>query len=242
MIYVAICDDEQKQVNIIKQYLLDYQRDTQCELKIYHFVCGKELCESSDIYDLIFLGIEMNGMDGLETAKIFRCKQKQTQIVYISSHSKYAINAFEVHPFYFIMRPVTASIIYKVMNEFMEYFNNDIYQNHILEFNGMKGPLLLDQKDIYMFEYIGNRRVAIFTLDKKYVVRGGITEITHLVDPKLFISPYRGHLINMQYVKRLNNCIICMKNDIEVPVAQKKLKYIQKFINGLNNNAKISIK
>lgn len=235
MIYAAICDDKPKQVNIIKQYLLDYQRDTRCELKIYHFMCGKELCESSVTYDLIFIGIEMSGMDGLETAKIFRHKQKRTQIIYVSSHSKYAINAFEVHPFYFIMRPVTANVIYKVMNEFMEYFNDDIYQNNIVEFKGMKGPLLLDQKDIYMFKYIGNRRVAIFTKDKKYVVRGGITEIMHLVDSELFISPYRGFLINMQYVKSLSNCILYMQNSIEVPVAQKKLKEIQRFISCFNN-------
>lgn len=238
MIYVAICDDKPKQVNIIKQYLLDYQGDTRCELKIYHFMCGKELCESSVTYDLIFIGIEMSGMDGLETAKIFRHKQKRTQIVYVSSHSKYALNAFEVHPFYFIMRPVTANLIYKVMSEFMEYFNDDISQNHILEFNGMKGPLLLNQIDVYMFKYIGNRRISIFTHDKKYVVRGGITEITHLVDSERFISPFRGFLVNMQYVNRLNNGTLYMKNGIEVPVAQKKLKEVQKFISGLNNKAK----
>ena len=241
MIYVAICDDELKQVNIIKQYLLDYQIDTQCELKIYHFMCGKDLCESSITYDLIFLGIEMDGMDGLETAKIFRQKQKRTQIIFISDHSKYAINAFEVHPFHFIMRPVTDGVIFKVMDEFMEYFNYDISQNNILEFNGIKGPLLLDQTNIYIFEYIGNRRVAVFTQNEKYVIRGGIAEITQLVDSELFISPHRGFLVNMQYIKSLNNCVICMKNAMEVPIAQRKLREVQRFMSYLKSETKIKI-
>lgn len=242
MIYVAICDDNTKQVNIIKQYLFDYQRDTQCDLKIYHFMCGKELCESSVTYDLVFLRIEMEGMDGLETSKIFRQKQKRTQIIFVSGHLKHAVNSFEVHPFYFIMRPVTADAIYKVMNEYIEYFNDDISQNYILEFKGMRGPLLLNQTDIYMFEYIGNRRISIFTQDKKYVIRGGITEIINLVDPERFMSPFRGFLVNMQFVNRLNNGILYMKNGIEVPIAQKKLKEVQRFISSLNNKEKISIK
>lgn len=241
MLYIAICDNMSNKVNEIKRYLLDYQKNNSCKIKIDCFICGEDLCDSSVTYDLVFLGLKMKRMDGLETAKLLRKKHRNTQIVYIAENSKFAVNAFEAHPFYFIVWPAADNIFFKVMNEFMEYFNYDNSHNNIIEFKGINGPLLLDQTNIYIFEYIGNRRVSVFTQSKKYVIRGGISEMTQLVDSEFFMSPHRSFLVNMQHVKSLNNYILYMKNDIEIPIAQRKLREVQRFLSCLKSETKIKI-
>lgn len=205
-------------------------------MEIDCFLCGEDLCDSSVTYDIVFLGLKMKDMDGIVTARLLRNIHKGTQIIYIADYSRYAVKAFEAHPFYFIVWPATVGVIFKVMNEFIEYYNSN---SNIIEFKGTNGPLLLDQTNIYLFEYIENRRVAVFTQDKKYVIRGGIIEITQLVDADLFMSPHRGFLVNMQYVKSLNDCILCMRNDVEMPISQRKLREVQRFISYMRSKIKI---
>ena len=109
MIKIAVCDDDIAFTGTTQTFLDQIAKEQHLELEVSIFLSGKSLVqEYQEInhFDLIFLDIEMNGMDGIETAKLIREKDYHVLIVYISSHEEYLRQLFEAEPFRFLKKPV----------------------------------------------------------------------------------------------------------------------------------------
>lgn len=122
---LAICDDEivfRKQlIESIDKYYKNYSN-----LDIYEFSSGEELLESYDsgaVYDIVFLDIEMKDINGLDTAKIIRKYRRNEIIVFLTSHTKYAIDGYEVNALRFLEKPIN---IYN-----SSQIKNILYQNEV---------------------------------------------------------------------------------------------------------------
>ena len=86
MMKIAICDDEPFMVKEISAHLSRYMKekhiDSYC---INHFFDGSSLLESRHNFDLIFLDILMEGMDGLETARQCRELSFEKKLIFLTS-------------------------------------------------------------------------------------------------------------------------------------------------------------
>ncbi|BBI31014.1 response regulator [Cohnella abietis] len=56
--------------------------------------------------EIVFLDIEMPGMNGLEAAEHIRGINPEIRIVYITAYSNYAIEAFDLHALDYLLKPV----------------------------------------------------------------------------------------------------------------------------------------
>ena len=75
MIKIAICDDEPKFVGTVQTYLETIAEDYHYEMDIQTYFSGETLIndyQTGEKFDLIYLDIEMQKMDGIETAKWIR--------------------------------------------------------------------------------------------------------------------------------------------------------------------------
>ena len=75
MFKIAICDDEQAICSYIEDIILEYQREIHVDVEVEVFYSGKDLCRAIDHqqrFDLIFLDIEMNLLNGIEVGKKIR--------------------------------------------------------------------------------------------------------------------------------------------------------------------------
>jgi len=73
MLYkVAICDDEEIQVKKVDDFLMKFSMKSDVEFKISRFSCGESLvqeyADNKSPFDIIFLDIEMNELNGIQTA------------------------------------------------------------------------------------------------------------------------------------------------------------------------------
>lgn len=113
MLKIAICDDEPMFGNKLELILLENAKKEQIQINIDVYQSGtsllKGMWEDAVSYDIIFLDIEMDGMDGLETAKEIRKKNELVLLIYVTSHKSYAIEAYEVQPFRFVVKPIDES-------------------------------------------------------------------------------------------------------------------------------------
>ena len=74
MINIAICDDEINIINKTKKLIQDYDKE---DIDIYVYESGEELINSDKEFHIIFLDIDMKGLDGIETAKKLRKYDKK---------------------------------------------------------------------------------------------------------------------------------------------------------------------
>lgn len=224
MISIAICDDDDGIIAQLKTAISEYSADHSIEVNVQCFKCGEKLLESKESFDLVFLDIEMSGIDGLKTARLFRQIDRRAKIVYVTNHSECALRSYAVHPFDFVVKPFKKERIFSVLDELTRYLSENSENDAVIQLKGEDGPLLLSLRNIYVFEYTGNRRITVYTKSEKYRIRGSLSDIFALINSESFVSPHKSFIVNMEHIDKLNSFTLYTTNGIEVPVAQKKLK------------------
>ena len=175
MIKVAICDDDKqicsKLIAIVKEYFADIGRP----VWVAEFTSGLKLLKANIRFDVIFLDIDMPGLNGIETAKKLRNWDVNSKIVYVTNYSKYASCAYKVHAFDYVEKPVRENRIFNVLKEVIHYLDNSI-EKQKFAFTTEKGVLTLELDDIYYFEYM-SRRVLINTSQGEYIATYSLKEL-----------------------------------------------------------------
>ena len=116
MFQIAICDDNAPTTSEMEQLLNIIGQKDNISLNIDIFFDGLSLCrviESGQIYDLIYLDIEMEKVDGIQTAHLIRKYRLPTLIIYISAYDNYFKQLFEVEPFRFLSKPIDRHLFYQ---------------------------------------------------------------------------------------------------------------------------------
>lgn len=95
---IAICDDEKEFRDLIQVYIEDYLNAKDILYTIDTFISGEKfLSETSPSeYSIIFLDINMEGMDGVTTAKKIRERGINSYIVFVTAYIDYSLEGYKV--------------------------------------------------------------------------------------------------------------------------------------------------
>ena len=101
---IAICDDDMAVTGVMDGMLQKIEKEEKIEMEVDVFFGGAGLWEQiqqTGAYDLIYLDIEMEDMDGLTVARKIREKDPYTILIFVSAYDSYFRQLFEVEPFRF---------------------------------------------------------------------------------------------------------------------------------------------
>ena len=117
MVKVAICDDDVNLTTKLESIICEIARDKGIKIDVDVFFDGLPLIENimhnNVRYDMLFLDIEMENLDGLETARKIRELDELVYLIYVTNYESYAVEAYEVHPFRFLLKPIELTVIQK---------------------------------------------------------------------------------------------------------------------------------
>lgn len=106
MLMIAVCDDEVREC-------LNFSRKIESLLKkmcvpcvVRQYNSGKALLKEAAAYEIIFLDIMMDEMDGMQTARMLRRNYPEKILVFVSSSRQYVFDAFGVEAFAYLVKPV----------------------------------------------------------------------------------------------------------------------------------------
>ena len=99
---IAICDDEKN----IRELIADKVKKQYPQGDIVFFSSGEELLLSKEQPDILFLDIQMNGKNGMETARELRKKDKKVIIFFVTAIEDYVFQAFDVGAFHYLVKPL----------------------------------------------------------------------------------------------------------------------------------------
>lgn len=224
MIKIAICDDEVTTLQQTKDCLQRYPM----ELEIYEFHCGEELIESPEKFEMILLDVDMGELNGIETAKKIRERDKMVKILYLTNYADYITFAFAVHAFAYLLKPVKEEELFHQLDEALEYMQ--LPKKEKVEFQAEEGIIRLETTDIFYLEYL-NRKVLLYTKEGTYTLRTRITQLAEELRKDGFEMPHKSFIVNLYAVKKITGYDIELTNGAIVPLSQKKSAEFRKELN-----------
>lgn len=201
MIKIAVCDDDQHFLGIIVTYLIQLKSKYQYELSIEEYSSGEEFITDIDEgihFDLAYMDIEMNKIDGMDTAAYIRKQDDKMLLVYISSHEEYMRKLFETEPFRFLSKPVSFEDFEKVFLKAAQKINNQKQQCYYFQFG--KNIMKVLVRDILYFESSG-RKVIVHTAKHEYEYYDKLSEVEKKVSDLRFVRIHKAYLVNMDNIE-----------------------------------------
>lgn len=220
MYKIAICDDEKIYISKIASLLIAYFNRINSDVHIETFVDADELIGSKpEDYDIIFLDVLMEGMDGIEVGKAIRKNGIDTMIVYISSYLEMAPKGYTVNAFRYVLKNELDNTFNKVIDEALRELK---LQKEFITVEIENGSKHLELRKIVFIDSY-KRYVEIHTKDEVFVKHISISELEKQLDNRGFLRVQRSYLVNMQHVTKLKNRIVYLDNGDEINCS--KIKY-----------------
>ena len=91
---IGICDDEQKSIEITKEYCEKVSEELGIEFSYRLFTYGEEVLKCDKTIDILLLDIEMDGMNGIETMHILEDMRVIRNILFVSGYTDYIHESF----------------------------------------------------------------------------------------------------------------------------------------------------
>lgn len=220
---LAICDDNDKDREHIRELLLRYLKQHDITAQIYTFSSGEEFLSSSGItFDAVFMDIFMVSLNGLETAKLY--PDKKCRFIFTTTSPDFALNAFSVNVVHYLIKPVTYEGVAEAMQRCFPPLSASGPVIHIKQ-KRLTVPIY--QNEIIHVEVFGNNLV-IHTTQKDIEVRMPLKTFYEQLDSNIFMRPQRSHIINMNYIEEIVADSIRLPNDVVIYVSREQMADIRK--------------
>ena len=219
---IAVCDDEElfriEFKSVLDKVLINAEYD------IDTFSGGSSLYEAflKNPFDLVFLDIEMPGIDGITLAKRLRAVSENVQIVFLTSHIEYALEGYEVNALRYLVKPVDMNKLSEVLKYIQDKKNNS--RQIMIKQEGE--DIVIDISDIIYMESM-DKNVRIVTSKSEYITRYNISDYEEELKNSGFLRIHRGYLISLSKVKKIVKNDVVMDGDISLPVSRSNMKTLK---------------
>ncbi len=229
MITIGICDDDKIITSKIENMLLQIGKIKGIEIDIKVFFDGYALEKTFLLgtqYDLIYLEIMINKINGIEIAKNIRKMDQDVLIIYVSGYENRLKELFEVEPFRFISKPIDTNIFGKY---FMKAYERICSYASYYEFQYKRVISRVLIRDIIYFESNGRTINIILANGKKERFNAKLNDVEN--DLQIcridFIRIHQSYLINYRYVQKMAKTLVKMANNEVLPISKDKQKEIK---------------
>ena len=123
MMKILICDDEQQYVDELKIHIEKYMQSRFADFEIDTTNNPQTVADSNEIYQLAFLDIQMDALNGISLAKILKERNNKIVIFFVTSYNDYQDEAMDLRAFRFFEKPFNADRLYSGLEKAMEYID-----------------------------------------------------------------------------------------------------------------------
>ncbi len=224
MIKIAICEDEKDQQELLKAHIEKIFKGLSIKYSLDAFNSGEELLEnySKDI-DIVFLDIQLNEINGMDTARKIRFLDNEVEIIFITSLIEYALEGYEVRVYRYLIKPVK-------YDDLKEYIINCIKEvdikNKYIIVKEQGSRIKIDINEITYIE-VQKENITMHTLSQIYKIKGTMSNIEKEINCSRFCRCHKSYLINLEHVESIKQCVAILESKEEVPISRYRFKDVK---------------
>ena len=231
MIEIAVCDDEAIIREQIRQFIK--KRVPDCSVELY--AAGEELLATDKSFDLVFMDIQMEGLSGMEAARILREKQEEILLIFITGLREHVFEAFDVSAFHYLLKPIEDEKLEEVLKRALaEVEKRKVRKKKQLLIKTRNRSMNLDESAILYLESRG-KKVEVHIPGETIEVYASMNKLEEELGES-FYRCHRGYLVNMAHIIEYRTDRIRLNNGEEVYLAKEKYQsFVKTYMRYLRN-------
>ena len=170
--------------------------------------------------DLLFLDVQMPGMDGFEVVRALN-PGILPRIIFVTAHDEYAIQAFDVHAFGYLLKPFDQQRFTRVLGDARRQASWSVNSDTIAELQDLlnqyrrrlppEPKLLVQQNDrgfllaLNTVDWVESDRnyLKLYVGNQAYEIRGTIESLEEKLDRDRFLRLNRSSIVRIDFIREL---------------------------------------
>ena len=218
MIKFAICDDEPLMAQELAGHLADYMKENLITAySVSSFSDGRALLDAIDRFDVIFLDIQMEQPDGMETAKLLRRRGDHSLLVFVTVLKELVFDAFQVEAYDYLLKPLDSARFKQTMERVLRSLDRKTAEDIVIQRGTGCEVVLLS--DIVYCEVLG-RKIYLHKHDgtvSDYYDK--LEDLERRVDGRFF-KCHRSFLVNLDYVRGCQDGQVLLAQGERIPASR----------------------
>lgn len=244
-IRACIIDDDDGHIITIKEILSQNFPNISVVSTATSVAQGIEAINTS-MPDLLFLDIFLPDGKGFDI--LAKTLYKNYEIIFITSHNEFAVNAFELAALHYLIKPITKDKLQDALDRFHKNKTSDNYENKLkilqesladspesILIQTGTGMTMVIIADIVRLESEASYTKIVLNNNNCIISTKNLRKFESILLPLNFVRTHNSHIINIRYVKKYmkGRCpSIVMNDNTEIPISiTKKDEFLEK-LNG----------
>lgn len=222
---ILICDDQIHYLNDLKNHVEEYMKNRYIQYDITTTCNPLDVLSLDTTFDLAFLDIQMNELDGMSLAVELKKRNEKVVIFFITSFKDFQDDAMDLNAFRFFEKPFDVNRLYSGIDKAMEHIDK-IYIDLFTYDN--KDHVKIPVDNIFYIES-HNRKTIIYTAKMKYQTREKIDELIERLPHSFFYHVHKSFLVNLHYVDRYCYTELFLTDGTRIPISSRKQADFHKY-------------
>ena len=183
--------------------------------------------------DVVFLDVEMPGLSGVEAAPLVRERADPPAVVFVTAHERYAVDAFAVEAFDYLLKPVDPDRLARVVERLRERSVENVLPVEKVPVVSAGGTELLDYDQVHYAQADGDYS-RVHTYDRSYLCTASLGELEEKLPSSRFARIHRSYLVNLSKVagvRRASPERLCLQladaQKTELDVARRQARQLR---------------
>lgn len=217
-IRIAICDDMKEHAAHLEK-LICKSMGSKCDMDVFFDPMNLiKYLQMDEGYDVLFLDIGMEPIDGLEAAKRIRVFDKNLLIIFTTSMDDFMQQGYEVRAFRYLLKPVKEDALRKTLEAALTELGQAGQGEYLVNIGKRVEKILLD--DIIYFES-KERKITARSMNDAILFYKRIKDVAEDVKNQGFVQCHKSFIVNLRKIRRIDGYTVVLSNDEVLPISRQ---------------------
>ncbi len=229
MIRIGICEDEPVFLERLKKMVSAILDKYPMAYSIEAFTDGTPLL-ARGAFDILLLDIEMQPCNGIALARKLRERHEEGRIIFITAYEQYAVEAYDVQPFHYLLKPVEERRLEEVLAKAYDSLKKEAEQAIAVRQGGAVRRIPF--RDVLYLEVL-DRKVYLHTGKEVISFYGKLGDLEHnllnISSPPIsihcrtyFFRCHRSYVVNLCHVLSYDKRDVRLDNGESIPLSKRR--------------------
>lgn len=220
---IAITDDMEFDRKNLKELIMKFLRENSVEAELFEYSSAEDFLKSfrPGFFNLVFLDIYMDNINGIEAAKRVYDTDKNCRIIFLTTANCFAPESYDVNAVYYMIKPPSEEKLFSVIKKCM---GDMISESKRLCVMSKRASVQIPFSSI-LYADVSVRTVRIHLADRIVNAdRGFYNVAAPLLEDDRFIECYKGVVVNIEHIKKQIDDDFILDNGERIPISKRKKK------------------